>query len=114
MITASFNVPHSDLSFSCRIAAFQSQSVAGTRRRLLRFILLHPRLLLDGAPLIAIHKGRYYRRGDGLALGPGPFVTGLEYAADCRATVVGKPERSFFTQVRGQRAGLHAGRLHVS
>ncbi|TWW66574.1 haloacid dehalogenase-like hydrolase domain-containing protein 2 isoform X2 [Takifugu flavidus] len=56
------------------------------------------RLILDGAPLIAIHKGRYYRRKDGLALGPGPFVTGLEYAADCRATVVGKPEKTFFTQ----------------
>uniref|UniRef100_H3CGI5 Haloacid dehalogenase-like hydrolase domain-containing protein 2 n=1 Tax=Tetraodon nigroviridis TaxID=99883 RepID=H3CGI5_TETNG len=56
------------------------------------------RLLLGGAPLIAVHKGRYYRRGDGLALGPGPFVAGLEYAADCRATVVGKPEKSFFTQ----------------
>lgn len=59
-----------------------------------------PRLILDGAPLIAVHKGRYYRRQDGLALGPGPFVTGLEYAADCRATVVGKPDKTFFTQVR--------------
>lgn len=26
----------------------------------------------------------------------GPFVTGLEYAADCKAEVVGKPEKSFF------------------
>lgn len=62
-------------------------------------LLCDPRLILGGAPLIAIHKGRYHRRTDGLALGPGPFVTGLEYAADCRATVVGKPEKSFFTQV---------------
>uniref|UniRef100_A0A8C2X894 Haloacid dehalogenase-like hydrolase domain-containing protein 2 n=1 Tax=Cyclopterus lumpus TaxID=8103 RepID=A0A8C2X894_CYCLU len=56
------------------------------------------RMILDGAPLIAIHKARYYRCKDGLALGPGPFVTGLEYAADCQATVVGKPEKAFFTQ----------------
>nr|XP_061836900.1 haloacid dehalogenase-like hydrolase domain-containing protein 2 isoform X2 [Nerophis lumbriciformis] len=56
------------------------------------------RLLLGGAPLIAIHKARYYKRKDGLALGPGPFVTGLEYATDCQATVVGKPEKTFFTQ----------------
>ncbi|XP_075935906.1 haloacid dehalogenase-like hydrolase domain-containing protein 2 isoform X2 [Anarhichas minor] len=56
------------------------------------------RMILDGAPLIAIHKARYYKRKDGLALGPGPFVTGLEYAADCKATVVGKPEKAFFTQ----------------
>lgn len=54
------------------------------------------RLLLDGAPLIAIHKARYYRAGSGLSLGPGPFVTGLEYAADCKAEVVGKPEKAFF------------------
>lgn len=57
------------------------------------------RMILDGAPLIAIHKARYYKRKDGLALGPGPFVTGLEYATDCKATVVGKPEKTFFTQV---------------
>ncbi|XP_060092179.1 haloacid dehalogenase-like hydrolase domain-containing protein 2 [Heteronotia binoei] len=56
------------------------------------------RLILDGAPLIAVHKARYYKRKDGLALGPGPFVTGLEYATDTRATVVGKPERTFFLE----------------
>ncbi|KAJ8007517.1 hypothetical protein DPEC_G00118320 [Dallia pectoralis] len=56
------------------------------------------RLLLDGAPLIAIHKARYYMRTDGLALGPGPFVTGLEYAAGCQASVVGKPQKTFFLE----------------
>lgn len=54
------------------------------------------RLLLDGCPLIAIHKVRYYKRGDGLALGPGPFVTALEFASDVKAEVVGKPQPSFF------------------
>ncbi|XP_062587395.1 haloacid dehalogenase-like hydrolase domain-containing protein 2 [Saccostrea cucullata] len=54
------------------------------------------RLLIDGAALIAIHKARYYKTAAGLSLGPGPFVTGLEYAADCKAEVVGKPERTFF------------------
>ncbi|CAN9504854.1 unnamed protein product [Ophioblennius macclurei] len=56
------------------------------------------RMILDGAPLIAVHKARYYKRKDGLALGPGPFVAGLEYATDCKASVVGKPEKTFFTQ----------------
>lgn len=56
-------------------------------------------MILDGAPLIAIHKARYYKRKDGLALGPGPFVTGLEYATDRKASVVGKPEKTFFMQV---------------
>lgn len=54
------------------------------------------RLILAGARLIAINKGRYYQRNDGPALGPGPFVTALEYATDKKAEVVGKPEKSFF------------------
>ncbi|NXN70990.1 HDHD2 protein, partial [Himantopus himantopus] len=56
------------------------------------------RLVLDGAPLIAIHKARYFKKKDGLALGPGPFVAGLEYATDAKATVVGKPEKTFFLE----------------
>lgn len=41
------------------------------------------RLLLEPhTELIAIHKGRYYRAGDGgLSLGPGAFVQCLEYTA---------------------------------
>ena len=54
--------------------------------------------MLEGCPLIAIHKVRYYKRGDGLALGPGPFVTALEFATDVKAEVVGKPQASFFRQ----------------
>uniref|UniRef100_A0A1I8AG27 Haloacid dehalogenase-like hydrolase domain-containing protein 2 n=1 Tax=Steinernema glaseri TaxID=37863 RepID=A0A1I8AG27_9BILA len=54
------------------------------------------RLLLGGATFIAVHKGRYYKRNDGLALGPGPFVRALEYATDKQAFVVGKPEKAFF------------------
>ncbi|KAG9471939.1 hypothetical protein GDO78_022077 [Eleutherodactylus coqui] len=56
------------------------------------------RLVLDGAPIIAIHKARYYKKKDGLALGPGPFVTALEYATDTKATVVGKPAKTFFLE----------------
>lgn len=29
-------------------------------------------------------------------MGPGCFVRGLEYAADCKATVVGKPNAYFY------------------
>lgn len=53
-------------------------------------------LLRENAALVAIHKGRFYQRKDGLALGPGPFVTALEHSTDRKALVVGKPERSFF------------------
>ncbi|KAI9018818.1 Haloacid dehalogenase-like hydrolase domain-containing protein 2 [Hyaloraphidium curvatum] len=58
------------------------------------------RVLLDsGGPIIAIHKGRYLARKDGLAMGPGPFVHALEYATDREATVVGKPSPEFFASV---------------
>lgn len=53
-------------------------------------------ILLKNPQLIAIHKARYYKEPNGLSLGPGPFVTALEHSADCTATVVGKPEQSFF------------------
>ncbi|XP_071787981.1 haloacid dehalogenase-like hydrolase domain-containing protein 2 [Asterias amurensis] len=56
------------------------------------------KLILEGAPLIAIHKGKYFKKLDGLALGPGPFVEALEYATGTTATVVGKPEKTFFTE----------------
>ncbi|KAI8809260.1 Haloacid dehalogenase-like hydrolase domain-containing protein 2 [Cladochytrium replicatum] len=54
------------------------------------------RILKDGGRFIAIHKGRYFERKDGLALGPGPFVAGLELASGVTAQLVGKPEPSFF------------------
>jgi ribonucleotide monophosphatase NagD (HAD superfamily) len=59
-------------------------------------------LVLGGAKLIAIHKTRYYKRPDGLALGPGPFITALEYASGKQADVVGKPDRLFYESVQSQ------------
>jgi HAD superfamily hydrolase (TIGR01458 family) len=50
----------------------------------------------EGAHLVAIHKSRYYQTKHGLALGPGAFVSGLEFAADTKAQVVGKPDAAFF------------------
>lgn len=34
----------------------------------------------EDSKLIAVHEGKYYKRGDGLAIGPGFFTRGLEYA----------------------------------
>ncbi|XP_067005862.2 haloacid dehalogenase-like hydrolase domain-containing protein 2 [Anabrus simplex] len=59
------------------------------------------RLLLKGAPLIAIHESKYYKKKEGLVLGPGPFVKGLQYAADCKSEVVGKPSPTFFQSALG-------------
>lgn len=54
------------------------------------------RLLLDGARLLAVGDNRYFREKDGMSLDAGPFVAALEYAADCRAVVLGKPSPAFF------------------
>lgn len=59
------------------------------------------RLLKSGAKLIAIHQARYYKTHSGLSLGPGLFVKGLEYAADCKAIIVGKPSKDFFMTALG-------------
>ena len=62
-----------------------------------------------GAELIAINKAKYYKTKDGLSLGPGSFVAGLEFATNKKvpivenieregfqALVVGKPSETFF------------------
>jgi HAD superfamily hydrolase (TIGR01458 family) len=58
------------------------------------------RWLHAGAALVAVGRNRYYQSADGLVLDGGPFAALLEYAADVRADVVGKPSPAFF------RAGL--------
>ncbi|KAM3581490.1 hypothetical protein VKS41_006317 [Umbelopsis sp. WA50703] len=56
------------------------------------------RLIMDsGAPLIAVHKARYFAdKDEKLSMGPGGFVQALEYATGVTATVVGKPTKRFF------------------
>lgn len=56
--------------------------------------------LMDGAALIATGNNRYFQAGDGLSLDAGPFVRALEYAADTRAVVTGKPAAAFFAAIR--------------
>lgn len=54
------------------------------------------RLLMDGAPLLAMGNNRYFRADDGLSLDIGPYVAALEYAADTQAVLLGKPAPAFF------------------
>ena len=54
------------------------------------------RLLMDGAPLLAIAGNRYFMAADGLNLDAGAFVAGLEYAAGIQAEVIGKPAAAMF------------------
>lgn len=46
--------------------------------------------------LVALGMTRYWRAAEGLQLDVGPFVKALEYAAGCRAVVLGKPSIQFF------------------
>ncbi len=68
------------------------------------------RLLVEGADLLALQKNRYWRTESGLSLDAGPFVVALEYASGKAATVVGKPEESFFRLALADMA-LDAGRV---
>lgn len=52
--------------------------------------------LREGAELFACSRDRVYRSGTGLVLDAGPFVAALEYAANCSASITGKPSASFY------------------
>lgn len=52
--------------------------------------------LMDGAELVAMHRNRFWQTADALVLDIGCYVAGLEYAANVEATVVGKPNATFF------------------
>ena len=52
--------------------------------------------VLEGAEIIALHKGRYHQGASGLLLDSGAFVAALEHATGKQAIVVGKPNPTFF------------------
>lgn len=54
------------------------------------------RLLMQGVPLMAMARNRYFMEPDGLSLDMGAFVTGLEYSAGIKAEITGKPAPAFF------------------
>jgi len=49
-----------------------------------------------GAQLIALQKGRYWQKENGLAMDAGAFVAALEYATETEAELIGKPNRAYF------------------
>ena len=56
------------------------------------FIQVH-----KGADLIAMQKNRYWiTKEDGLLLDVGPFVKAIEYAAEKKALLIGKPSPLYF------------------
>ncbi|MCL6450553.1 MAG: TIGR01458 family HAD-type hydrolase [Acetobacteraceae bacterium] len=54
------------------------------------------RHIMAGAEIIALQKGRYFVRPEGLNLDTGAFVAMFEYASGKQAQVLGKPSPEFF------------------
>lgn len=52
--------------------------------------------VMEGASIIALHKGKYWKKEGKLKLDIGLFVAGLEYATGKEALVAGKPSGPFF------------------
>ena len=67
-------------------------------------------MIMGGAEMVALHKGRYWQTEQGLRMDIGAFVAGLEYVTGKAATVIGKPSRSFFDLARSDM-GLPADRV---
>ncbi|MEF3192895.1 MAG: TIGR01458 family HAD-type hydrolase, partial [Halothiobacillaceae bacterium] len=65
------------------------------------------RLLMRGAPLIALSGSRYFREGGELFLDAGPFVRLLEEASGMEAMQLGKPGAAFFRRAV-ERLGVPA------
>ncbi len=63
------------------------------------------RAVLDGAPLVAMHRSLGFHTAEGMVLDGGAYVTGLEHATATPATVVGKPSPDAFRRT-AERIGL--------
>jgi HAD superfamily hydrolase (TIGR01458 family) len=53
-------------------------------------------LVLEGVPLVAMHRNMSWKTTDGLQLDSGAYLAALEQASGARATVLGKPDGAFF------------------
>ncbi|MFQ5510398.1 MAG: TIGR01458 family HAD-type hydrolase [Candidatus Krumholzibacteriia bacterium] len=53
-------------------------------------------MVMGGAEMVALHKGRFWQTERGLRMDIGAFVCGLEYATGVQATIIGKPAPAFF------------------
>ncbi|HEV2377839.1 MAG TPA: HAD hydrolase-like protein [Streptosporangiaceae bacterium] len=70
------------------------------------------RALRSGAELLALQRGRYFKRSDGDHIDTGAVVAALEYASGQQARVLGKPAADFF-QLAARSAGADIARCLV-
>ncbi len=66
--------------------------------------------LMNGARLIALQKNRFWLSDEGYRVDAGAFVALLEYAAQVRAKLIGKPAKPFF-QLALKDLQLNAGQV---
>jgi HAD superfamily hydrolase (TIGR01458 family) len=67
------------------------------------------RLLRGGARFVAMHKNRWWLTPEGPMMDAGAYVVGLEFAAERRALVTGKPSRTFFAEAVRQLGEVDSG-----
>jgi HAD superfamily hydrolase (TIGR01458 family) len=67
------------------------------------------RRLMDGATLVGMHRNLFWKTSEGWELDGGAYIVGLEEAAQTRATICGKPERTYF-DVALEMLGVEAAR----
>lgn len=66
------------------------------------------RAVRAGARLLALQRGRYFKRTDGDHIDTGAVVAAVEYAAATTARVLGKPSTDFFA-LAAESLGVDAG-----
>jgi len=71
------------------------------------------RRLMDGAPLIGMHRNLYWKTSEGWELDGGAYIAGLEEAAGIRAVICGKPAAAFFEAALGSMGASAARSLMV-
>jgi HAD superfamily hydrolase (TIGR01458 family) len=65
--------------------AFTYQTMNGIFRR-----------LMEGVPLVGMHRNLYWKTSQGWELDGGAYIAGLEEATGTRAVICGKPARTYF------------------
>lgn len=60
------------------------------------------RLVRNGAELIGMHRNPWWLTPDGPTLDSGAMVTGLEFATERSARILGKPARDFFREAAAE------------
>lgn len=68
------------------------------------------RRLMDGASLVGMHRNLFWKTSEGWELDGGAYIAGLEEAANTKATICGKPEKTYFDAALAM-LGLEADRV---